>query len=446
MKFLNSFAVFLVGLSLSLPLAAQKNLLPAAKAALGENVAKSVARPTVAANAARQIAGQAALRHTAAQASAVVPGVRVPAAHTRSESNARRKNVLSYQELVNSIPHPLSRNQQKIRRANAAALHDIRTVWTKNEKFAHTGIRDVLYETFGEHSQYALRNNQIVLSSSKHFFEKAKWLDSLPNKGQDKLGLIPFEQNAVGALAEYLSQYDLVFLGEVHYLSCVQQAVGDLLRALRNKNPNRRVVVFTEFVDLPDTTAKVEKEENFFTYYRRAADFPLAPLRPSDLQAPQKIDYAPNLFAALLKENFEIYPLEDRKLCRLANQEQPVLLLSETSAKYTSARNKSWARTMEQKMAEIRQTDPDALFVVYAGIAHTSWLMPYALPKFFENENRAVVEMTQEEPSDLNTLEVVWNKKHPFFKRKALFFWDDPHAELFARQTGFDYALVVPEK
>ena len=51
-------------LFVALPLAAQKNLLPAAKAALGENVAKSVARPTVAANAARQIAGQAALRHT----------------------------------------------------------------------------------------------------------------------------------------------------------------------------------------------------------------------------------------------------------------------------------------------------------------------------------------------------------------------------------------------
>ena len=91
MKFLNSFAVFLVGLSLSLPLAAQKNLLPAAKAALGENVAKSVARPTVAANTARQIAGQAALRHTAAQASAVVPGVRVPAAGKNAPVESRQR-------------------------------------------------------------------------------------------------------------------------------------------------------------------------------------------------------------------------------------------------------------------------------------------------------------------------------------------------------------------
>ena len=469
--------VFAVSIWMSLPLCAQKNFLPAARAAFGKTAAQNTVQKVAA-----QTAPRARLPSATGRVHAPAPQSKVLSAAAAQPSRAfkqQMKAVLGKKsaadqvtlsathinllkcflstppeesEEIRQLRTMMSWYKEKTAQATnedkiefAQTTKQLADLMSANKNWLRNRFIENILRPIPTYSPFASKHNKLLLAALKNFVHKTQWMNAYPNKGHDALQKIS-SKHAISELAARLQKENLVILGEFHYLTEVQEAMAELVLTLKRQNPQRRVVVFTEFVDLPDTTAKVEKEENFFTYYRRAADFPLAPLRPSDLQAPQKIDYAPNLFAALLKENFEIYPLEDRKLCRLANQEQPVLLLSETSAKYTSARNKSWARTMEQKMAEIRQTDPDALFVVYAGIAHTSWLMPYALPKFFENENRAVVEMTQEEPSDLNTLEVVWNKKHPFFKRKALFFWDDPHAELFARQTGFDYALVVPEK
>ena len=57
----------------------------------------------------------------------------------------------------------------------------------------------------------------------------------------------------------------------------------------------------------------------------------------------------------------------------------------------------------------------------------------------------AVVEITVSYPSGLNTLDVVWDLEHPFFNTKGLSYWTGPDAKLLGRQTGFDYALVVPE-
>ena len=95
-------------------------------------------------------------------------------------------------------------------------------------------------------------------------------------------------------------------------------------------------------------------------------------------------------------------------------------------------------------MAQIRKTDPDALFVVYAGMAHTSWIMPYALPKFFAKEKTSVVEFSVGEPSEINTLCGVWDREHPYFRKQALFYWQGREARLLGRQTGFDYALILP--
>ena len=98
-------------------------------------------------------------------------------------------------------------------------------------------------------------------------------------------------------------------------------------------------------------------------------------------------------------------------------------------------------------MKEIRQTDPDALFVVYAGMGHTSWIIPSSLPKFFVPENPAVVEISSEFTSDWNTLYPVWTENSPYlasYSEYSLFFWVGKESRLLAKQTGFDYALVVP--
>ena len=459
---INSCLLILLGLQ---PLGAQKNLLPAAKAAFGKNAAKAALAPQAAraiftktpaqtafAAQARRTSGLAvsglaapqpvlnAACKTAAQAASrpLPPSARPPAGQKTLAASVQNSVIKQFKK------HSRQQNK-KIAKEHVAVLRQINDTWLKNEEFLHSDVLDIASETFKEESRFAWKNNQIVLFSGTRFFEKAKWLRNRPGQGQDALKSIPFGRGLINQLAKELSENDLVFLGEIHLLVPVQQGVAQLLYSLREQNPGRRIVLFTEFVDIPGTKGKNTRGEDFFSYYRRPEDFPSDPLELDESLAEGRLDYAAEMFKNLLEDNFEVYPLEDRTLWRLMKQEEPVLHFSEVSALALVSRNKSWARTMEAKMKEIRKTDPDALFIVYAGMGHTSWIMPHSLPKFFANEKSAVVEITVSYPSGLNTLDVVWDLEHPFFNTKGLSYWTGPDAKLLGRQTGFDYALVVPE-
>ncbi len=455
------------GLCLAMPLCAQKNLLPAAKAAFGKNapgaalapqsvgtaLARTFGQTTVAAQVrrapGRAVSGQAAqppvlnaAHNTAAQAASFrlqLPAVRPLAVTDKQLAASVEKSVLK------QLKKHSRKQSQKFAKAQAAVLRKINDTWLKNEEFLHSEVLNIASEPFKELSWFAWKNNQLVLSGGTHFFEKAKWLRKRPGQGQDALKSIPYGGEAINQLAKDLAKNNLVFLGEIHFMAPVQQGVAQLLYALREQNPGRRIVLFTEFVDIPGTEIKNTRGDTFFSYYRRPEETPSAPLELEEAQSAGRLDYATEMFQYLLEDNFEVYPLEDRTLWRLMKKEEPTLHFSEVSALALVSRNKSWARTMETKMAEIRKTAPDALFVVYAGIAHTSWIMPQSLPKFFANELSTVVEITASYPSGLNTLDVVWSLEHPFFNTKGLSFWSGPDARLLGRQTGFDYALVVPE-
>ncbi len=240
------------------------------------------------------------------------------------------------------------------------------------------------------------------------------------------------------------ARYD--FLGEIHFIKEVQQAVGQLMYALREQNPNRRIVLFTEFIDLP-YSGNYSSNQSLFSYYRRVENAALQPLSWQDYLESGE-DYAKDLFEVLLKDGFEIYPLEDREMYDLIREEEGVLSKAQVSALAIMYRNKMWARVIESKMKEIRQQDPHALFVVYAGMGHTSWLMPYSLPKFFAREKKVVAEITTDFPSEYNLPFVLWDPNHPFFQtvpERTLFYWEGEDASQLGKYTGFYYALVLPE-
>lgn len=103
---------------------------------------------------------------------------------------------------------------------------------------------------------------------------------------------------------------------------------------------------------------------------------------------------------------------------------------------------------MEKKMTEIRRTDSNALFVVYAGIAHFSWLGAVSLPKFFAQEKPVVIELALNEYLRETSLSNVWPAEDSFFtqppQKTNFFFWSGDEARDLARNVGFDYLLVVP--
>ena len=443
---------FFVLLCCACPVFAQKGLLPAAKAAFS--------KPAVG-----TVLGQASRQAVVGGVAARLP--KVPAVQRSGDVGKNFSRHLSKTADLIKItpgqkftipPKPQEHfdvdkiikkagvvNEPVLRNANT--LKEINQLWAEHERFLDNWMFDNVYRPMEEPTAFAYRNNQIVLQATRRLFAKMKWLENLRGQARNALQTF-YGKDVVKELADKLSGEKLILVGENHYVADMQRAVGQLLLALKDQNPHRRVVLFTEFMDLPAGKPRQPAPE-LETYFRRIRAQDLTPVSEEDVYNPavNPAGYAKDLFAVLAEEKIEIYPLEDRPLEQLVQQAESHLNGPETSALGLSLRNKAWARTIEVKMAEIRQTDPDALFVVYAGKAHTSWVIPYAVPKFFANAHPAVVELALGDPADLNTLFSVWTDEDPFFKlceQPTLHYWEGPLAGRLGQAAGFDYMLVLP--
>lgn len=290
----------------------------------------------------------------------------------------------------------------------------------------------------------SLRNNQMSLFSSGRLADKLDWLRARPNQGENDLFTL-ISSDAMDYLAAALSREKMIMLGELHHSPYVQNAVGRLVTKLQWQNPGRRIVLFTEFIDLPPVNPG--PRNTMSTYYRRAAEENLPPVMLNKWEdASNTLPYATETFFDLLRRGTEIYPLEDTTQKKVFDGE--MMIEEDNSLFYLAERNKIWGRVITAKMAEVRRTDPDALFIVYAGIGHTSWLTPFSVPKLFAAEKPVVVEVTENTPSVYNALYSVWGKNHMIFEPcggiSLLYHWRGDDARLLGRQTGFDYAFVVP--
>lgn len=421
-----AWAVCAAAVCLPLPLCAQHQLLPVLRTArpvppavrADAPVFKTL--PAVPSVSARRMAEMAARGAAGQAASSATP----PAENVRLE-RAVAGQMLAY--------------EKQLEEKNQALLDKIEQLWEANVELS---AFSTWYPPLYRPNRFSIQNNRIVLSGAGNFLKKVEWLKAQPGQGQNALNQNT-SSDMMAVLAEKLSAEKLVFLGEAHFLAQIQQSVGELLWEIKKQNPNRRIVLLTEFFPLPAAPA-ARQGASYFSYYRQPKGGELQSLSPDLSQV--KLYYAENLFSFLLKKKFEIYPLEDISQCNLLIRAQGICpdMRGATSMLAVAERNKSWARIIETKMAEIRKTDPDALFIVYAGMMHTSWIIPYAMPKFFASENPVVVEFTWRESLSLNTLGAVWTIKHPFFRfyePNSLFYWTGAQARQFGRQTGFDYAV-----
>ena len=417
------------------PLPAQKNLLPAAKAAVG----KTPFQTAVSGGAVRALEPYFLAKRIAAagaavqqpQAGSIVQTVRQAAAGQPSKNAVRQ----AYAKQL------AARSAETLKKPVESSFGEVVFVWQEGVRgFANDPLFRHIFAPTLFPTVASLKGNRRSLVFSRELLEKAIWFKAHKNAGKKHLKTVS-SPVAVKYLASHLSRKNLVMLGEIHHYPSVHQTVGDLLLQLKADNPGRRIVLFTEFVDLPGFNPG--SHNTMATYYRRMRqeNLPPATLKNSEFE------YATRLFLRLLKAKIEIYPLEDPVQQKVFARE---MFMEEDSGVFMlTERNKSWARTIAAKMVQIRQTDPDALFVVYAGLAHTSWIMPMSLPKFFAPEDPYVVEITQEYPSDFTTLRLVWGEYDSFFesrgKNMLLYRWTGGEARLLGRQTGFDFALIVPD-
>lgn len=347
-----------------------------------------------------------------------------------------------WQELWKDPPHRLEEQEHPLDHNPFSDFNiTLRQIEALKEQYNVYHSEKSLYHML-EHSyhpsSFAHHNNKMVLRALINHIKRIQWLNQYPNKGRNALKQDKGE-NPILQLATHLQQEKMIFLGEYHFNPEIQQFVSGLILALKAQQPKRRIVVFTEF--LPLSPRKLPDGQTLETYYRRINPKDMAPISWMDVSS---YTYAQNTFNELLKNRVEIFPLEDKQHVQLMSQEynseQYELPLS------VSIRNKTWARIIENKMAQIRQTDPDALFVVYAGLGHVSWIYPYALPKFFAKENPAVVSVILKEHLKLNFLTNIWGPKDPFFKfpkTNTVFYWAGPDARRLATNTGFDYMVSL---
>ncbi len=405
---------FIFALFMALPLYAQKNLVPAARALAGKGSVERIVK---------QGFPKVLYPYSYYNQLPVISGL---------EGN------LDWQEINTLIQEKATIDLKKRFYATLAEIN--------RHQFVAKLFGEPL-EPIRSFSSIALRNNEMLLKYLNSISGKMTWLRNRPQQGRDEL-LSFASLDAVNYLAEQLSNKKMIMLGELHYCDHVQNTVKNLLLALKDRNPDRRIVLFTEFIDLPVN----ERPEKYTpeTYYWR----PESPVKRATSDILTEDDYAFGVFDPLLKEGMEIYPLEDPvQLDVLYSEdsfriETPFIPIFKNYLITVLLRNKSWVRVIESKMREIRRTDPDALFVVYAGMGHTSWLSPYSLPKFFAKENPAVVEVVENQLEALNSLYFVWNKEEPFFNKvqqPTLHQWVGPDVRLLAKNTGFDYLLVLPE-
>ena len=304
-------------------------------------------------------------------------------------------------------------------------------------------LNEIPFETLQKPLQktelFSLQQNEAAWVATQSMLRKINWLRALPKQGKNLLKKVRGEA-ALERLAQEASREKLVFLGEKHFCYNAHLVLLKFLDLLKQQNPNRRIVLFSEFLFLPEEGTK--NASSLASYYRRVQAGQVPKLTRSEISMMQ---YAGLLFHHAVRSGIDVYPLEDPVQYRLLEKELPKD--GDLMNRAIRARNKTWARVMRAKMAEIRQTNPDALFVVFAGMGHTSWAASGSLPKFFADEKSIVLEVSEEMPSRHNLLYPVWGKTDPFFaphEELTLYFWTGKNARQLGRQAGFDYALVAP--
>lgn len=297
-------------------------------------------------------------------------------------------------------------------------------------------------------AHYKGLSSNMEASIQKNLTSNFAWINQQPNLGKNFLKEV--HDREIGfRFYKKLSETNVVFVGEIHGNLPPRVEFANLIKEFKTFYPNRRIVVFSEAAYLKP----VAGESVFpYQYYRRGAEGVEAPVNFAEKGNPnarlvddESLKFK-EMFSILSDSGVEIYPIEDAVVVQKESAQGAI-----STVNGLAERNKGFARTMQAQMEKIRQENPDALFIYYGGMAHTSWAMPVSLPKFFAKEKPLVVELIAEKDIDktFSLLPAIWEKGHPAFTKtgtKRMFLWDSPADQLpaWGKKTGFDCRIVIP--
>jgi len=228
----------------------------------------------------------------------------------------------------------------------------------------------------------------------------------------------------------------ILFVGEMHGYGEIHEATAQLLGSLRQRHPTRRIVLLTEFLT----------EDFHYT-----ADVPTDALHLPDFEG---------VWQEALSQHIEVIGLEPM---HVMNDTCEMKYRSRDNGKMKTApqwahlegvrlRNEAWVRTLEKYRAQ----DPEALFVVYSGAAHSMYNFPFTLSTALTKEVPFVATFYPEtvfylatnnwlisslENAFIPLEEPLERMTHPDAFPQQTIHFQDPH---LAKLAGFNVRVKLP--
>ena len=216
-----------------------------------------------------------------------------------------------------------------------------------------------------------------------------------------------------------------LFLGEFHGFLDVRFTVADLLKTLKAKNPNRPVVLLTEFLPEREVFGKTTMGLNspeFLPVWAEAdaANIPVIGLEP---------DFVLNNAESHLREKVS-----------WLNFDKGNIWGTDEGVRIRNTRWASFITTLRQTMSQTHPELSNALFIVYAGAGHTEYNAPFSLANMLPEEKIYSVTFF---PTTVNSKLQTWDFDEAtnglFLQEKALQFKNRDLAKL----AGFDIRLRI---
>ena len=284
----------------------------------------------------------------------------------------------------------------------------------------------------------AAKSNRAYLKESKHVLEWIKQLKNhLPQMQKAARQTADLQaENFIPWLTEQIpARTTTLFVGEMHGFKEIHQSVEMLLISLHEQNPNREIILFTEF--LPKD-------------FQWSED-----VRPSSLALPV---YAP-IWQQAARKGIPVIGLEEEvsfyDFCDVEgiDPQGNVKVISQWAhLEGVRLRNEAWVRTLEKYRAQ----DPEALFVVYSGAAHSMYNFPFTLSTALTKEVPFVATFYPEtvfylatnnwlisslENAFIPLEEPLERMTHPDAFPQQTIHFQDPH---LAKLAGFNVRVKLP--
>jgi len=300
-----------------------------------------------------------------------------------------------------------------------------------------------------QRADYSVARNNRLLMRELHRFQNVVWPEfekNLPLLQQQADQLVQPKDPLDFVARQITAQTKWLFIGEHHEIPEIQTAVKTFLLNVRERQPEREIIVLTEF--LPENYEWQLNEFIRLPGEDKGYD-PERPVPPSFQQ-----DYRA-MWNEFVRYGIRVIGLEPQKNLRNYMQMrmynvymgQTMTAPFGTSMEGMLQRNSDWKKTME----DYRTLHPDALIVVYTGSAHSLYYAPFSVSGgknpaesfvFILHPDKRIIKDENnflQVSSDTGTLEDLTGYQMSF--PQPLLYWSDPH---LAQVAGFNAHFKVP--